>query len=683
MSLRKICVTPKILEFFSQNKIYFSFDGSPRLRINDQIEIDEHAIVEPYSAIFAGLSIPQIGAFSYTWSAISAQQKIGRYCSIAADVRNLGLRHTKEAVSTSPLVYERDDQRLIIYQQALKDAGKNTFPYYENKQPYDYAVIEHDVWIGEGALLGRNITIGTGAIVGARAVVTKDIPPYAIVAGVPAVIKGYRFSPEMIDALLTSEWWNYSFTDFGELHFDAPEQFLEVFHEHKERGDIMPMQSLGKPLVAMLHDPELALEKKAKTKALSTLRPILPQKIPHDSTGLIWLSVGGCPRSGTTSLGAALNKNAEISLLHEYDAAKFWEALNSFFTEETRLQNFKDFSEFVDMVPSKQHDIVKFAKALFSSKFNKSSHIIGTKFPGLHLWLRPEVPEEVIVKEIHITRNPFDTVLSYAKKNVYDGLYRDDQIELSAKRALMDWAFAYSYAISRYHDPDFFHIFYDEVILDASIYESDLAYFLGIDSIDLSSMDVMDSNLDVRQKFKAAGLEVIYEKLATLFQYEEWYCHAKTFMANREDIVFGNKITFGMKGIDQAYTSHYTIDGFYPAEVDGIWTKGQNSSIQFKPGTLLAGQVVLSIDITWVTHFNEEWPQVIIYLNDKKIADMTIEMLNNGTPQRYSFVISDFYDPIVDIRFEVQNPFNPKLLGISDDDRDLALMIQVISLTNL
>lgn len=79
-------------------------------------------------------------------------------------------------------------------------------------------------------MLGRNITIGTGAIVGARSVVTKDVPPYAIVAGNPAEIKGYRFESDLIEALVESRWWEYSFANFDDLNFENPEQFLMKFN---------------------------------------------------------------------------------------------------------------------------------------------------------------------------------------------------------------------------------------------------------------------------------------------------------------------------------------------------------------------------------------------------------------------------------------------------------------------
>lgn len=67
-------------------------------------------------------------------------------------------------------------------------------------------IIENDVWIGEGAIILEGVTIKTGAVVGAYAVVTKDVEPYAIVGGVPAKLIRYRFSKDIISSLLNSKW---------------------------------------------------------------------------------------------------------------------------------------------------------------------------------------------------------------------------------------------------------------------------------------------------------------------------------------------------------------------------------------------------------------------------------------------------------------------------------------------
>jgi len=69
-------------------------------------------------------------------------------------------------------------------------------------------VIGNDVWVGAAALVLKGVTVGDGAVIGAGSVVTKDVPPYAIVTGNPAQIIRYRFDDATIKRLLSSTWWN-------------------------------------------------------------------------------------------------------------------------------------------------------------------------------------------------------------------------------------------------------------------------------------------------------------------------------------------------------------------------------------------------------------------------------------------------------------------------------------------
>jgi serine acetyltransferase len=69
--------------------------------------------------------------------------------------------------------------------------------------------VGNDVWIGEKAVIMAGVTIGDGAVVGTRAVVTKDVEPYSIVVGIPTIQKRKRFSDEIIQQLLKIQWWNW------------------------------------------------------------------------------------------------------------------------------------------------------------------------------------------------------------------------------------------------------------------------------------------------------------------------------------------------------------------------------------------------------------------------------------------------------------------------------------------
>ena len=80
-------------------------------------------------------------------------------------------------------------------------------------EEYAKISIGHDVWIGARAIILDGVNVGHGAIIAANSVVTKDVSPYAIVAGVPAKMIKYRFSEDKIEQLLTSSWWNWSLED--------------------------------------------------------------------------------------------------------------------------------------------------------------------------------------------------------------------------------------------------------------------------------------------------------------------------------------------------------------------------------------------------------------------------------------------------------------------------------------
>ncbi len=122
---------------------------------------------------------------------------IGSFCSIASYCAIGGGKHPLGAVSMTPVFYA-----------GRNCMGKNFSNY---KADVNQGVeIGNDVWIGEAVFINDGVKIGTGAVIGAHSVVTKDVPPYAIVAGVPAKVLRYRFDEEKIQKLLASKWWEWS-----------------------------------------------------------------------------------------------------------------------------------------------------------------------------------------------------------------------------------------------------------------------------------------------------------------------------------------------------------------------------------------------------------------------------------------------------------------------------------------
>ncbi len=126
--------------------------------------------------------------------------QIGKFCSIACGAKFLfnSANHTLSSLSTYPFPLFFEEWGL-----EKNDVTKA----WDNKGDI---VIGNDVWIGYEAVILAGVTIGDGAIIGTRAVVTKDVPPYTIVGGVPAKSIKKRFPEEIISALLEIQWWNWS-----------------------------------------------------------------------------------------------------------------------------------------------------------------------------------------------------------------------------------------------------------------------------------------------------------------------------------------------------------------------------------------------------------------------------------------------------------------------------------------
>lgn len=167
--------------------------------------IDSQTIIKPYAHILSSSIINKstINSYSYIGRNCLVQNAIiGRFCSIANDVC-IGLgTHPTDLFSTSTLFYRRINTFNIqlIKEDLLFD---------------EYKTIEigNDVWIGCRAIILDGVSIGNGAIVAANSVVTKDVPPYAIVGGSPAKVIKYRLPSEKMEEYSRLEWWNWDLNE--------------------------------------------------------------------------------------------------------------------------------------------------------------------------------------------------------------------------------------------------------------------------------------------------------------------------------------------------------------------------------------------------------------------------------------------------------------------------------------
>lgn len=144
--------------------------------------------------------------------------KVGKFCAIAPMTRINATNHPMWRPSINNFTYRSDQYNL----------GPNDQEFFDWRRSQN-VTIGHDVWIGQGVIILPNITIGTGAVLAASAVVTRDVPPYTIVGGIPAKVLGRRFPQHVEDALMRIEWWNWDDATIKERMADFRQKDIEEF----------------------------------------------------------------------------------------------------------------------------------------------------------------------------------------------------------------------------------------------------------------------------------------------------------------------------------------------------------------------------------------------------------------------------------------------------------------------
>lgn len=169
-----------------------------------------------------------MGKGSYIGANSHISGKIGRFCSVSDNVNVVnGLHPVKDFVSTHPAFYSTKSTVELSF---VSETKFEEFAYADEEKKYP-VVMGNDVWAGFGATILAGVKIGDGAVIAAGALVTKDVPPYAIVGGVPAKVIRYRFTEEQISRLLKLNLWEKDF-ECLKSHIedmDNIEKFLEKY----------------------------------------------------------------------------------------------------------------------------------------------------------------------------------------------------------------------------------------------------------------------------------------------------------------------------------------------------------------------------------------------------------------------------------------------------------------------
>ena len=188
-----------------------------------QIEVGDYTI---YNDFVADPLLFEKNNVLYHYPIHKEKLIIGKFCSIACGMKFLFncANHTQKSLSTYtfPLFYEEWELEKSNITTAWDNKGD--------------IVIGNDVWIGYEAVIMAGVHIGDGAIIAARAVVTKDVPPYTIVGGTPAKEIRKRFDADVIQQLLMLKWWNLSTDKIRQcLPYIAEGKMNELLTINKER----------------------------------------------------------------------------------------------------------------------------------------------------------------------------------------------------------------------------------------------------------------------------------------------------------------------------------------------------------------------------------------------------------------------------------------------------------------
>ncbi|MGE3933103.1 MAG: CatB-related O-acetyltransferase [Rhodospirillaceae bacterium] len=179
----------------------------------------------------------EIGAFTSISGGRIGNAVIGRYVSIAPEVRIGAHEHPTGWLTTSRTAHFPEVHGWDAF--CRPDAAariRAAAPPFDESCPVTR--IGNDVWIGHGAFVAAGVAVGDGAVIAAHAVVTRDVPPYAVVAGVPARVVRRRFDDAVAARLAALRWWRFSIYDLEGVPFDRIDAAIDAVAARIAAGDL-------------------------------------------------------------------------------------------------------------------------------------------------------------------------------------------------------------------------------------------------------------------------------------------------------------------------------------------------------------------------------------------------------------------------------------------------------------